>query len=46
MRFAGEDKRTFDEIKKERDEKNLKEFFRKYPDLEEVKIEDMTQFDT
>ena len=45
MRFAGEDKRTFDEIKKERDEKNLKEFFRKYPDLEEVKIDDMKQFD-
>jgi hypothetical protein len=40
-RFAGEDKRTFDEIKKERDEKNLKEFFKKYPDLEEVKIDDM-----
>lgn len=45
MRFAGEDKRTFDEIKAERDRKNLAEFFRKYPDLEEVKIDDMTQFD-
>jgi hypothetical protein len=41
-RFAGADKRTYDEIKRERDEKNLKEFFKKYPDLEEVKIEDMS----
>lgn len=44
-RFEGGDKRSFEEIKREVDTKNLKMFFNKYPDLEEMQIKDMKQFD-
>mmetsp|Transcript_16020 Transcript_16020/g.24852 ORF Transcript_16020/g.24852 Transcript_16020/m.24852 type:complete len:174 (+) Transcript_16020:689-1210(+) len=44
-RFEGGDKRSFEEILAERDRKNLKMFFEKYPDLEEELITEMSQFD-
>mmetsp|Transcript_473 Transcript_473/g.930 ORF Transcript_473/g.930 Transcript_473/m.930 type:complete len:336 (+) Transcript_473:387-1394(+) len=45
-RFEGGDKRSFEEIKKDVDSKNLNMFFDKYPDLREVQIFNMKQFDS
>jgi hypothetical protein len=43
-RFEGGDKRPFHEIVEEVKRKNLRMFFDKYPDLKELQIKDMEQF--
>jgi hypothetical protein len=37
-KFDGKEKKSYDELKQERDLKDMNTFFKKYPDLKEVKI--------
>ena len=43
-RFEGKERLSYEELKALRDKKDMKIFFKKYPDLEEIQIKDMKQF--
>ena len=44
-KLGSKEKKSQEEIKRERDKNDLEKFFKKYPDLKEVKIDNMKQFE-